>query len=61
MTILYGILIILGLGGIFALSYLLNKKTKKPEGCEDKLASCSHCPIVTCGHNPVHKGESKNE
>lgn len=31
-------------------SYLLNKRTKRPDGCEDLTASCTGCAITTCGH-----------
>lgn len=45
---------------LFFVSYLLNKKTPKPEGCLEDEATCSSCTLVSCGHHPdMHeqKGE----
>jgi len=41
--------------GIFILVFLLNKKTPKPEGCEDLQAECDCCPIKTCSNNKSKK------
>lgn len=41
--------------GLFIVSFLLNKKTPKPEGCEDLEAECSTCPITTCLKNTSEK------
>ena len=35
--------------------YILNKKTPKPEGCEDLVAECDSCKFYDCTHNQVHK------
>lgn len=45
--------------GIYILGYLLNKKTPKPEGCENLTQDCEGCAMVDCTHNPVHKEEIK--
>mgnify|MGYP000183442649 CR=1 FL=1 len=40
--------------------YLMNKKTPKPEGCEDLKADCDGCKDYACTNNPAHnqvKGE----
>ena len=48
---------ILFLIGIFILTYLMNKNTPKPEGCEDiiKAAGCTGCKQFSCGHHPDGK------
>ena len=46
---------------MFISTYLLNKNTKKPEGCEGELGeACSGCKILACSHHP-HKEEEENE
>jgi hypothetical protein len=34
-------------------SYVLNKRTIKPEGCKDFASSCSGCAVTSCSHNPL--------
>lgn len=48
---------VLFLVGIFISTYLLNKKTPKPEGCEDLISSagCRGCKQFSCGHHPDRK------
>ncbi len=43
--------------GVFIITYILNKKTPKPEGCEDiiKTAGCAGCKQFSCGHHPDRK------
>ena len=36
---------------IYIGTYILNKKTKKPEGCHDLTGSCTGCAITSCAHN----------
>jgi hypothetical protein len=43
--------------GLFIGSYLLNKKTPKPEGCEDTSKECGACGIVSCSHHPINNKE----
>lgn len=38
--------------------YLLNKKTPKPEGCEE-LNECSGCANIACTHHSSHNEEEK--
>ena len=45
--------------GVYIASYLLNKKTPKPEGCEDLLSGCSGCNDISCSHNSAHKEEEQ--
>ncbi|MDO5089580.1 MAG: hypothetical protein Q4D53_07330 [Leptotrichiaceae bacterium] len=48
---------VLFLVGIFILTYILNKKTPKPEGCENLIskAGCAGCRQFSCGHHPDRK------
>ncbi|OQC11533.1 MAG: hypothetical protein BWX74_00113 [Tenericutes bacterium ADurb.Bin087] len=34
-------------------SYVLNKRTKKPDGCTEIASSCTGCAVTTCSHNPA--------
>lgn len=45
--VLAGIIMIF-LVGAFVGSYLLNKKTPKPEGCENLDENCEGCQITSC-------------
>ena len=49
--------------GLFVGTYLLNKKTKKPEGCEDVSEHYEGCSLVGCSHHPDNqeKGEDSND
>lgn len=55
------VLIIGGLIAIFIVCFLLNRKTPKPEGCEDLEAQCETCPITTCLKNSSKKEETNND
>lgn len=44
---------------LFIISYLLNKKTPRPEGCENLSGGCDGCQILSCTHRIEEK--SKNE
>lgn len=60
MKYLYAILFFGLLVAIYITLYLMNKKTPKPEGCEDLHADCEGCKDFGCTNNPVHhqtKGE----
>ncbi|MGI6734589.1 MAG: hypothetical protein BWY30_01046 [Tenericutes bacterium ADurb.Bin239] len=50
--IFIAILIMAVLIGLYIGSYVLNKRTKKPEGCEEIASSCTGCAVTTCSHNP---------
>ena len=55
------ILVLVGLGGMFALFYYFNSKTPVPEGCEDLTAECEGCKVVSCAHNPAMKHSEGEE
>lgn len=56
-TILIAGAILLVSIGLFIGSYLLNKKTPKPEGCQETSKECGACGIVSCSHHPVNSNE----
>lgn len=43
-------LIFAALVGLYITTYVLNQRTKKPEGTEHLTSGCSGCQIVSCGH-----------
>ncbi len=47
MDLVYKILIVVVAVAIFIISYLLNQKTKVPNGCE-KLTNCTSCGNQKC-------------
>ena len=50
--------------GLFICTYLLNKRTKKPDGCENLEENCSGCQLTQCSHHPnkkEQKGEENND
>ena len=55
----WAVLWMAALNGIYIASYLLNKKTPKPEGCEDLLSGCSGCNDISCSHNSAHNKEEQ--
>jgi hypothetical protein len=60
-TILLSIGIVILCVFLFIGIYLPNKRTKKPEGCEDLTSQCEGCKVLTCGHNPVNKKDDLKE
>lgn len=42
---------------LFVGTYLLNKRTKKPDGCE--TPDCEGCQLVECSRHPDKKQEKK--
>lgn len=41
---------------VFVLTYVLNRNTPRPEGCEE-MSECSGCANVACSHHSAHKME----
>ena len=60
MKLVYAAIVLIVLIVIFVVSFLLNKKTEKPEGCEEITEQCMHCSITSCSHNKI-KEENKDE
>ena len=52
------IVFMVALVGLFVGTYLLNKKTPKPEGCEDVGSECEGCQITSCSN---YKEKEKKE
>ena len=52
--------LLLVLIGLFIISYLLNKKTPKPEGCVVQEEECKVCGVSSCSRNPNYNKEENN-
>lgn len=50
--ILLAILFFGVLVGIYIFLFLKNRKTPKPEGCEDLRPDCGGCQDLSCPNNP---------
>ena len=48
--VILAVVIILVLVVLFIGTYILNKRTPKPEGCEDVGSECEGCQITSCSH-----------
>lgn len=51
------LLFVMGLGLFYTLTYVLNRNTPVPEGCEDLTQSCNGCSISSCALHPAQKPE----
>ena len=58
--IVIAVLIVLVCVGLFIGTYILNKRTPKPEGCENIGSECEGCQITSCSHHQ-NKNEEKEE
>lgn len=56
--IILAVVILLVCVGLFIFTYILNKRTPKPEGCQDISAECEGCQITSCSH---YKEKNKKE
>lgn len=56
-SIIMAALIMIFMVGAFVGSYLLNKKTPKPEGCKNIDENCEGCQITSC----LNRKEKKEE
>lgn len=50
-SVIAAIAILAILIGVFIWTFLANKKTPKPEGCEVDIDKCSSCDAVNCGYH----------
>ena len=48
--IILAVVLIVVLVGLFIGTYILNKRTPKPEGCEEVGAECEGCQITSCSN-----------
>lgn len=60
-SIVLGILFFGALVGIYIFLFLLNKKTPKPEGCENLKADCGGCKDYACSNNPLHNQKNQED
>ena len=56
--IILAIVLIVVLVGLFIGTYILNKRTPKPEGCEEVGAECEGCQMTSCSH---YKGKEEKK
>lgn len=62
LRIILGVLIVAICIGLFIFTYILNKRTPKPEGCEHIGEECEGCQMTSCSHHLSHnKKEEKEE
>lgn len=59
MQYLYAFLVLSGCILLFILIYVLNAKTKKPDGCDEPSEECEGCKVTLCRNNPQKKDENK--
>lgn len=59
--IILAIIIILVCVGLFIFSYVLNKRTPKPEGCENIGDECEGCQMTSCSHYRKKEEKRKDE
>ncbi len=64
MEVVYALLFLGAMGGIYALFYTMNHRTAVPEGCEDLKVECEGCKIISCSSHPTQqmdKGEVNHD
>ena len=61
LKIIIAVILVVFLVGLFIFSYLLNKKTPKPEGCENVGEACEGCQILMCSHNKEHQNNKEEK
>ncbi|MBR2809430.1 MAG: hypothetical protein IKE33_04310 [Erysipelotrichaceae bacterium] len=54
MKVLYAIIVLLAMIGIYIFAYTKNRKTPVPEGCEELSENCAGCSVMLC---PLRKEE----
>ncbi len=59
MKYLYAFLIFSACAILFIVIYVLNARTKKPEGCDKPPEECEGCNVTFCRNNPK-KNEKEN-
>ena len=61
LRVILAIVIIVVCVGLFIGTYILNKRTPKPEGCEEIGSECEGCQITSCSHNKKPNIEEKEK
>ena len=58
--IIIAVVVVLVSVGLFIGTFILNKRTPKPDGCENLGSECEGCQMSSCSHY-VEKNEEKKE
>ena len=58
LRIIIGVGILAICAGLFIFTYIINKRTPKPDGCEEIGSECEGCQMTSCSHY-VKKDENK--
>ena len=61
LRVILAIVIIVVCVVLFIGTYLLNKRTPKPEGCEEIGSECEGCQITSCSHYKKTNIEEKEK
>ena len=48
--IILAVAVVLVSVALFIFTYILNKRTPKPEGCENVGSECEGCQMTSCSH-----------
>ena len=60
--VILAVVFIVALVALFIGTYILNKRTPKPEGCEEVGAECEGCQITSCSnYRKKEENERKDE
>ena len=60
MEYIYAFIVLAVFSGIFILTYVLNKRTAKPEGCKELPSECEGCKVEYCAFkNSIEKKETE--
>lgn len=57
--IIVAVLLVAFLVALFIFTFLLNKKTPKPEGCENIGEECEGCQMTSCSHYKKNNQEKE--
>lgn len=61
MEMLFAIILFVILSGIFILTYVLNKRIPKPDGCDEIDESCMNCSNTLCKHSKKNNENNNQE
>lgn len=59
LRVIIAVLLVAFLVGLFIFTFLLNKKTPKPEGCENIDENCEGCQMTSCSHYKKNNQEKE--
>ena len=58
LRIIIGVVILAVCVSLFIFTYIINKRTPKPDGCEEIGSECEGCQMTSCSHY-IKKDENK--